>query len=522
MSGSVDGFEKPDRHVVIVGAGFAGLCSGIKLKQAGIEDFLIVDRNDDIGGTWMANHYPGVAVDIPSFTYQFSFEMNPNWSRVFAPGAEIKSYIDHCADKYDLRRHVRLNCNVTGAEFDESQHLWRISTADGPITARYLISAVGALSQPKLPDIAGLEDYTGTMLHTAQWDDDIDLDDKRVAVIGTGATAVQLVPAIADRVKRMYVYQRTPIWVLPKPDPKLGPLPALFRTLPATQWAARAGSTVGTEAVMVTSIVNYKQFPLMIKAAEAIGKLWIRAQVPDPVVRAKLTPSYGFGCKRPSTSNHYFATYARDHVELVTDPIATITETGIRTADGVEREVDVLILATGFYTTEMDKLPPFPVLGRNGESLGERFAQDRLKAYEGVSAPGFPNAFLTFGPYAFSGSSFLAMIENQVRHIVRAISEADRREATLVEVKQEPHDKFFDKMIARQPNTLFFSSNCTGSNSYYFDAHGDAPLVRPTTSVNAWWRSGHYALDDYTFAQQEAPTTRPRRRAAKAAQKASA
>jgi cation diffusion facilitator CzcD-associated flavoprotein CzcO len=491
---------QPDHEVAIIGAGFSGIGAGIKLKSAGIEDFVILEQADDIGGTWRDNTYPGIAVDIPSFSYQYSFELNPNWSRIFAPGAEVKAYADHCVDKYGLREHIRLGTRVTKEVFDERNHLWRLHVGRKVIKARFVMAALGGLTQPKDPDIPGLEDFAGKRMHTARWDHRHDLSGERVGMIGTGATAVQLVPEVAGTASRLSVFQRTPIWVLPKPDfPMPGPVRSVFGRLPLVQDSLRLSASAAVEAGMVVGVIYNRQFPQITRGIERAGRWWIRRQVKDPDLRQALTPRYGFGCKRPSMSNDYFRSFERDDTELVTAPIERITPAGIRTEDGVERELDTLILATGYLTSEPGNAPPMPVIGRDGRDLGKFWQEERFQAYEGISTPKFPNAFAIFGPYAFTGSSWMFMVENQVHHAVRVIKEARKRGATMAEVRQEPHDEFFEHVLKRQQNTIFFNNNCGTANSYYFDSHGDAPFLRPSTALEAWWRSRHFDLDDYSF-----------------------
>jgi cation diffusion facilitator CzcD-associated flavoprotein CzcO len=254
----------------------------------------------------------------------------------------------------------------------------------------------------------------------------------------------------------------------------------------------------------------------MVKGIERVGRAFIRSQVKDPVVREQLTPRYGFGCKRPSMSNDYYATFNRANTHLITDPIERITATGIRTADGVHRDIDTLILATGYQTTEPENAPPIPIRGRGDRSLGAFWAQERFQAYEGVSNPGFPNLFMTFGPYAFTGSSWMFMVENQSAHAVRVIAEARKRGATCAEVRREPHERYFEDILRRQRNTIFFNNGCGTANSYYFDAHGDAPFLRPSLALEAWWRARHFDLNDYRFErveeQLEPPITHAARR----------
>lgn len=493
---------KPDHEIVIVGAGFGGIGTAITLSRAGFHDYVLLEQAADIGGTWRDNTYPGVAVDVTSFTYSFSFEMNPGWSRAYAPGRELKAYADHCVDKYHLRSRIRLNTKVVAADFDDVNDLWRLELADGStLTARYALAAVGILTQPKEPQIPGVESFTGKTLHTARWDHDYDLTGRRVAVIGTGATSVQLVPSIADRVDRLDVYQRTPIWVGPKPDaPIPAPLQTLFRRVPGAQTSFRALTTALTETVMTLGIVHNKQAPLLVKALEQACLTNLRRQVPDPVLRAKLTPHYGFGCKRPTFSNDYYRTFTREHVELVTDGIAEVTPTGITTVDGTQRAVDTLILATGFKVFEFGNTPPFPVHGLGGTELGAWWDGARYQAYQGATVPGFPNLFLIAGPYGFTGGSYFQLIENQARHLVRCLQRARRTGATTIEVSRQAHERYFDWVQRRLPSTVFYN-NCASSNSYYFDKHGDSPILRPSSAVEAWWDSRTFSLNDYEFRQ---------------------
>jgi cation diffusion facilitator CzcD-associated flavoprotein CzcO len=490
-----------EQHAVtVVGAGFGGLAAGIKLKQAGIP-FVILEQADDVGGTWRANTYPGVAVDINSFSYSFSFEPNPNWSRSFAPGSELRAYASHLADKYELRPHIRFNTRVQRSRFDAEHHLWRSELADGgEVTSRYLIAAPGGLTQPKYPTIEGLEGFKGKSMHTAHWDHGHDVRGKRVAVIGTGASAVQVIPTIAPDVKQLHVFQRTPIWVMPKTD---FPIPAvariLFRFVPPTQLYMRVVSGTATEGAFLFGAIYNKQLPYVIKTVEQIGRAFLRFQVRDPELRAKLTPRYGFGCKRPVVSNDYFPSFNRDNVELVTDPIDRITATGIKTADGRLRKVDTIVHATGYKVFELGNTPSFEVIGLDGLELGRFWDEHRYQAYESTSVPQFPNAFTLLGPYGLGGASYLAMVETNVRHAIRCIKEARRRGASYVAVRQDAHDAYFQDILERMGNTVFFNNNCAGAHSYYFDRHGDAPMLRPHTGIEMWWRSRTFNLDHYEF-----------------------
>jgi len=501
----------PDLDVVVIGAGLAGICAGIKLRETGLE-FAILDAADDIGGTWQANRYPGVAVDVPSVSYSFSFEPNPRWTRAYAPGSELKTYVDHCADKYGLRPHLRLGTGVTAAAFDEADEVWDLELSTGDhLRARFLIAGWGSLAQPKLPDIPGLEDFRGNTVHTSAWTDDIDVAGKRVAVIGTGATSVQLVPAIAPDVAHVSVFQRTPVWVLPRLDL---PMPAVaqlaFKKLPVTQWLLRMGTGAASEVIFARAATHHRTMPQVVAAIERLGRWWLARQVPDPVLRERLTPQYGFGCKRPTMSNTYLRAFGRENVELVTDGIERITADGVRTTDGREHACDTLVLATGFKVFEPGGAPPIPVAGRGGQDLGAFWEEQRYQSYEGVSVPGFPNLFLMSGPYALGGPSYIFMIETNVRHAMRCIAQAGRRGAATVEVRREAHDAYFAEILERQKDTVFFNNNCGPAKSYYFDRHGDAPILRPASGPEMWWRSRRFDLDHYAYGTRVTePTASP-------------
>ncbi|MEZ0049707.1 cation diffusion facilitator CzcD-associated flavoprotein CzcO [Mycobacterium sp. MAA66] len=489
---------EPDFQTVIVGAGFTGIGTGILLDRAGLRDYLIIEAGSEPGGTWYWNTYPGVAVDIPSFSYQFSFEQSSRWSRTYAKGAELKAYAEHCVDKYRLRGRIRFNTQVTGADYDDDHDLWRVHTdAGGTVTARFLVNGSGVLTVPKPPGIPGVGEFSGITLHTARWDHDVDLTGKRVAIIGTGASAVQVIPEIAPKVEQLTVFQRTPIWCFPKLDLPL-PKPARWAMhIPGGKTLQRLASQAYVELTFPLSAQYYTVFPLADGAAR-MGRSFLRREVHDPAVRDKLTPRYAVGCKRPGFHNTYLATYNRENVSLVTESIEQIVPTGVRTTDGQSHEVDVLILATGFKVMDVDSVPTFPVTGAGGQHLGEFWTTQRLQAYEGVSIPGFPNFFTVMGPYGYVGSSYFALIEAQVHHIVRCLQQAEQVGARRVEVSQEANDRYFAEMMRKRHRQVFWQDSCAQSNSYYFDKNGDVPL-RPATTVEAYWRSRRFDLDDYRF-----------------------
>ena len=361
---------RPDHEVVVVGAGFSGIGAAIKIAEAGIQDFVVIEAGDGVGGAWHWNTYPGVAVDIPSPSYQFSFEQMPDWSRLYAPGRELKAYAEHCVDKYAIRSRVRFNTKITSAAFDETSHLWRLATEDGEeLTTRFVIGATGVFTQPRLPDIAGVNDFEGELLHTARWDHNVSLEGKRVGIIGTGASAVQVIPEIAPHVEHLTVFQRTPIWCLPKPDRSLdGSLARRLAKLPGGQRITRLASQVFVEITFPWALHFHRFLPISA-IGERIGRQFLRGEVYDPDVRDKLTPRYAVGCKRPGFHNSYLATYNRENVHLETDQITEVTPGAVRTGNGAEHEIDVLILATGFSAFEEGSMPPYPVRGAGGLDL---------------------------------------------------------------------------------------------------------------------------------------------------------
>jgi cation diffusion facilitator CzcD-associated flavoprotein CzcO len=495
-----------DHDVIIVGAGFGGMGGAISLKRLGYDDIAILEREDDLGGTWHVNHYPGLAVDIASVTYSYSFEPNPHWKHWFARGPELKRYAEHVADKYDLRRHMEFGVRVDGARWDEDERHWVVSTtpvAGGESTTRtstYLMTATGFLSQPRLPDIDGVHDFAGTVIHTAKWEDSVDLDDKRVAVIGTGATAVQLIPQIAKRAAAMTVYQRTPIWVTPKADFKIPrAVRSLFAAQPWTQRAARRANSAWLEGMMVTAVLHYKQAKLLNRGAAALATRHLRRQVKDPELRRQLTPDYSFGCKRPTFSNDYYPTFTREHVTLETTPISRISEGGIVTADGHETEIDVLVLATGFNLWDTN-FPAIEVIGREGRNLGKLWRERGYHAYEGVSVSGFPNFVSLNSPYSYSGLSYFMTIEAQMRHLERLFGEVQHRDAETFEISAEADQEFLSHMLERMDDTVFSRGSCSTARSYYFNNEGDAVLLRPTSSANARRAAESFSMEDYAFA----------------------
>jgi cation diffusion facilitator CzcD-associated flavoprotein CzcO len=490
--------DGPDHQVLIIGAGFSGIGTAIALDGAGIRDWLIAEDGEGVGGAWHWNTYPGAAVDIPSFSYQFSFEPRAEWSRVYAPQRELKEYAEHCVEKYGLRERIRFDTKIVGAKFDEELHLWRLSTSRGEeITARFVIGATGVFTQPKLPDIEGVETFGGVTMHTARWDHSQDLKGKRVGVIGTGASALQLIPSIAPDVSHLTVFQRTPIWCLPKPDRRLGSSAQRALRVGALRRAARGLSQAYVELTFPLAAHFDGRVPLS-KVGERSARQLLRKQVRDPELRRKLTPDYSLGCKRPSFSNDYLPTFNRDNVALETTAIESIRPAGVHTADGAEHPLDVMICATGFKVFESGNLPPFQITGIGGVDLDQWWDENRYQAYQGVSVPGFPNFFSILGPYGFNGASYFTLIEAQSRHILRLLRRAGADGATMVEVTREANDRYFAKMLGRRHNQVFFQGTCDTANSYYFDKHGDVPF-RAATTPEVFRDATRFDLGDYRF-----------------------
>ncbi|WP_336789444.1 NAD(P)/FAD-dependent oxidoreductase [Gordonia malaquae] len=489
-----------DHQAIIVGAGFGGIGAGIELKRQGISDLAILEREDDLGGTWHVNHYPGLAVDIASVTYSYSFEPNPNWTRLFAPGAELKKYAEHVADTYDLRRHMEFGVTVERAEWDDAG-FWTVHTTDGASrTAQFLVTATGFLSQPYTPDFPGIESFAGDIIHTTAWQDGYDFAGRRAAVIGTGATAVQLIPEIAKSARHLTVFQRTPIWVVPKVDfPIPAPIRRLFGAVPATQRAARAINTSMLELLMVVGVLHYRQAKPGNRLAALLAKAHMRAQVRDANTRRQLTPAYDFGCKRPTFSNTYFPVFNQPDVDLETSSIVRVEADGIVVEGEKKIPVDTLVLATGFNLWDVN-FPAFQVIGRDGRDLGKWWRDGRFQAYEGVAVPKFPNFLTLNSPYSYSGLSYFTTIEGQMRHIARLFGELRKRGADRFEVTEQANSAYLDKSTERLGDSVFYAGDCASSRSYYFNQHGEATLLRPQATLSTLREMENFPLDDYTYA----------------------
>ncbi|MGB3664845.1 flavin-containing monooxygenase [Mycolicibacter algericus] len=486
-------------QAIIVGAGFGGIGAAIQLGRLGYDNILILDREDGLGGTWRVNHYPGLSVDQPSTTYSYWFEPNPYWSRLFAPGNEVRAYAEHVADKYDVRRFMRFNACVDGAQWDEESQAWRVALAGGEtLTAQFLIVATGFLCQPKIPDIPGIDTFAGKVIHTAAWDHDYPMAGRRAAVIGTGSTGIQVIPELAKEVAELTVYQRTPILVTPKSDVVFPPVvQRMFARVPFTQRIVRWITDNVTDFMMVLTMWRYRRFKFLNKAMAAQSALHRLMSVRDRELARKMSPDFDFGCKRPSISNDYYPTFTKPNVHLETAGIERIEPDGIVSADGTKRDVDTLVLATGYDVWE-GNLPAIEVVGRGGRNLGKWWRETRFQAYQGMTAPQFPNFIHMASPFAWVGLSWFNTVEYQMRHMNRLFGELQRLEAHTFEVTEAANTAFYERMMGLLDSSVFHRGNCATSNSYWFNHNtGEAPLFRPTSVRSAVKEQDHFPLSDY-------------------------
>lgn len=487
--------------VVIVGAGFGGIGAAIQLKRLGYRNIVIVDRESDVGGTWHVNRYPGLTVDVPSTTFSYWFEPNPYWSRLYAPGGELQRYAAHVAEKYDVRQFMRFNTTVEGARWDDDTQMWEVALAGGEsLTTRFLICATGFLSQPRTPDIPGIDTFAGHVVHTARWDHAHSFRGQRTAVIGTGSTAVQVIPELANDVPELTVYQRTPIWVLPKIDVGFPPaVQRLFARVPQTQRVLRWITDTNMEFLMVVAMWKFRYFRRLNKAAADLAAFHRFVLVRDKELRRKLTPDYDYGCKRPTVSNSYYRALAKPHVRLETAGIDRIEPDGIVACDGTKRFIDTLVLATGFDVWEAN-LPAIEVIGREGRNLGKWWRENRFQAYEGVSVPNFPNFLTLASPFAWVGLSWFNTVEYQMRHMNRLFGELQRRGGTTFEITEQANEGFLERMTELLGDSVFYAGNCANSRSYWINRNGEAPLFRPTSVHNAVAEQDRFPLSDYVIA----------------------
>ncbi len=479
-------------HTIIVGTGFSGIAMGVMLKKAGIDSFTLLEKASAIGGTWRDNTYPGAACDVPSHLYSFSFEPKTDWSRAFSPQAEIKDYLEHCIDKYGLRQHIRFGCEVTGASFDGSCGVWTVNAKENgkakKLSARAFILGNGALSTPADPDIAGLKDFQGAMFHSARWQHDVALAGKKVAVIGTGASAIQLVPELAKTVGKLKLFQRTAPWVLPKPDRNMATIEKkLFAAIPATRWLHRAIIYWRQEAVATGFVVD----PRLMKGLEFLGRFYLHHVVKDAALRQKLTPNFTIGCKRILMSNNYYQALTQPNAEVITDGIDCVTAKGIKTRDGVEHEVDAIVLATGFMVTNY--LSRLSIKGLKGSDLNTSMAEQR-EHYLGITVNNFPNMFLMMGPNTGLGhNSMVFMIEAQARYIVQCLQAIQSKGLTYIDVRKNVQADY-TKAVQKRLQSSVWASGC---QSWYLSADGHNGAAWPGFTWQYWLETRRLDLKAY-------------------------
>ncbi|WP_280266648.1 flavin-containing monooxygenase [Nocardia wallacei] len=485
--------------ILIIGAGFAGLGMALELQRAGLDNFTILEKADDLGGVWRENTYPDAACDVPSPLYSWSYEPKSDWPRRFSRQADIHAYMRSVAEKYGLPAKIRFGTEVTDAEFDERQGVWQVRTRDGAsLTADILIPAVGQLSRPAMPSIPGIDTFTGAAFHSAEWDHGVDLTGKRVACIGTGASAIQYIPAIQPKVAHLTLFQRSAAWVLPKFDTEYTATHhALFKYFPPSRLAERFAIWTFFE-VMSLALTD---IPAIKKPVIAIADRHRAQQVPDPELRRKLTPDYAAGCKRGLFSNDYFPALGQPNVTVETTGIEAITPTGIRTADGVEHEVDVIVYGTGFKGTEF--LAPMNIYGLGGRKLADEWSPEGARAYLGMSVPGFPNLFMMYGPNTNVGAgSIIYMLESQARYIRQAVRYLADRPGHFLAARPAAEQSWDDWLQRRLKDTPW--NFCS---SWYRNASGRITNNWPGATVLFRWKTRRF--DPTAYDEATTPASPP-------------
>ncbi len=478
---------------VIVGAGFGGLCAAIKLQEDGETDFVVLEKGADVGGTWRDNTYPGATCDVPSQLYSFSFA-GYDWPSSYSPQPDIQAYIKTVADESGTLDRFVFDTLVEDAAWDDESQRWTVRTSNGTWVSRTLVVAAGGLSAPKLPEIEGLETFQGEVFHSARWNHDADLAGKRVAVIGTGASAIQIVPelqkTLQDTGGHLDVYQRTAPWVIPRNDRPYGRLErAALRRVPGLRKLYRTGLYWAHEAYVPAFTID----PRIAAPARKVALKNIEKGIKDPELRKRVTPHFAFGCKRVLRSNTYYPALDADNTELVTDPIAKITGNAIVTADGVEREIDVLVVATGFYTTELPVTEH--VTGRTGRTLADRWRETGMAAYKGTTIPEFPNLFLLVGPNTGQGhTSMIFIIESQVAYLRDALRRMRSEGLASLEPSQDVTDRWNRSLQKRMGRTVWTTGGC---QSWYLDSHGRNTTLWPRSTVDFRRRLASFDAEAY-------------------------
>jgi cation diffusion facilitator CzcD-associated flavoprotein CzcO len=489
--------RRAELRIAIVGSGFAGIGMAIRLKRLGYTSVTIFEAASDLGGTWRDNTYPGAACDVPSHLYSFSFEANPSWSRAFSHQHEILAYLKHCAVKYGIKSGIRFNARVTAARFDETQLVWRLDIecngVNEAVEADVVIAASGPLSRPAMPGIDGLDTFSGKIFHSARWDHDYALEGKRVAVVGTGASAIQFVPQIQPRVEKLLLFQRTAPWVLPKSDKPVSERARwLFRHLPFTQRWVRSAIYWQMESRGIAFFVSPKLMEPTMKFARA----YLERRVKDPALRVKLMPNYRLGCKRVLLSSDYYPALGKPNVEVVTAPIHAIVRDGIVMSDGTHHAVDAIICGTGFQVN--DAGAPFDVTGIGGADLNALWLSDGPEAYLGTSIADFPNFFMMAGPNTALGhNSMIYMIESQMHYIADCLRELQRRDARTMSLRPDVQ-RTFNARLQRNMQRSVWTSGC---HSYYQTKSGKVTAIWPGFTFNFRRLTRRVRAAEYIFSR---------------------
>ena len=491
-------------RIVIVGSGFAGLGMAITLRRHGIEDFVVLERAGSVGGTWRENTYPGCACDVPSHLYSLSFAPNPDWSRAFSPQPEILEYLKRTARGSGVHDHIRFHTELTDARWDEEAELWRLETSRGGLSAQILVTAIGGLIEPKLPAIPGLADFEGEVFHSARWNHDYDLRGKRVAAVGTGASAIQFVPQIQPAVAELHLFQRTPAWIAPRNDRPISSLERrLIKRFPALQRLMRATQFWSREAL----VLGFIKRPRLMKVIQRAAEAHLRRQVPDPELRRKLTPDYTIGCKRILISNDFYPSLTRENVELHTEALAEVRGRTVIGSQGTQREVDAIILGTGFEVTDF---PGTKVIhGRGGQNLKELW-DGSPRAHRCTTVSGFPNLFVVGGPNVGIGhTSAVEMFEHQFSYVLDAVRTIVREGVSSVDVLPEVQERFIAEIDRKMAGTVWMQGGC---QSWYVDRHGRNSTLWPDWTFEHARQTREFDVSEYATTPLPEPVEAPRER----------
>jgi cation diffusion facilitator CzcD-associated flavoprotein CzcO len=476
-------------RIAIMGAGFGGLGMAIRLKREGVEDFVVLEREAEVGGTWWANTYPGCQCDVPSHLYSFSFAPNPNWSRTYPEQPELRAYLNECVDRFGVREHIRCNCEVLQATWEERHMRWRFDTTQGELTAEVAVSATGGLSEPSIPDIPGLAEFSGVTFHTARWNHAHDLRGRRVAIVGTGASGVQVAPQIQPLVERLTIFQRTPPWVVPHRDRPISAIERqVYRRFPVTQRLPRAGAYWMREVLAPAFVSN----PRLLQKIEQAASAHLDSQVSDPALRAQLTPSYTIGCKRLLPSDRWYPTLAQTNVELVGAGVREVRSDGVLAEDGSFHPLDTIVLATGFHV--IDNKSGERIRGVGGRTLAEVLGASP-QAYLGTAVAGFPNLFFLAGlNTALGHNSVLFMIEANIHYAMAALRAMHARGVARVEVRREVQEAYNVVLQERLVRSVW---NTGGCSSWFLDANGHNSAAWPYYTWRFWLRTRRFKPADY-------------------------